>query len=104
MTFSVASAQLTPLAEAIIDVDAIARNVRTLAAFRPDAAIMAVVKADGFGHGWVGRQDCKTGKQIVCLLDDSCVLPAPGRITDAPLVERADRNAGFEQVLTNWGK
>ena len=40
------------LAEAEIDLDAIAANVRTIAAVtRTD--LMAVVKADGFGHGAV---------------------------------------------------
>lgn len=44
---------MTPLAEAIVDVDAISRNVRVLAAHRPGVTVMAVVKADGFGHGAV---------------------------------------------------
>ena len=39
--------------EAVIDVSAIARNVEVLAAAAPGAAVMAVVKADGYGHGIV---------------------------------------------------
>lgn len=37
--------------EAVIDLDAIRGNVRTLRQASPDAALMAVVKADGYGHG-----------------------------------------------------
>jgi len=44
-------------AEAVIDTDAIAANtaelLRILCLRRPDAALMAVVKADGYGHGAV---------------------------------------------------
>src|SRR5688500_17713566 len=37
---------------AIVDLDAITENVRLLRANqRPDQALMAVVKADGYGHG-----------------------------------------------------
>ncbi len=38
-------------AEARIDVDAIRANVAALAAHAPTAAVMAVVKADAYGHG-----------------------------------------------------
>jgi alanine racemase len=46
----------TPLApnitaEAVIDLDAIANNVRVLSDHAGSAAVMAVVKADGYGHG-----------------------------------------------------
>ncbi|GIG91856.1 alanine racemase [Plantactinospora endophytica] len=41
---------LRPLAEAVVDLDAIAHNIRTLAG-RTGAELLAVVKADGFGHG-----------------------------------------------------
>lgn len=34
-----------------IDLEAIARNVATLVAAAPSSAVMAVVKADGYGHG-----------------------------------------------------
>lgn len=39
-------------ARAVVDLDAIAANVRTLGASTP-AEVMAVVKADGYGHGLV---------------------------------------------------
>ncbi|WP_024455582.1 MULTISPECIES: alanine racemase [unclassified Mycobacterium] len=38
-------------AEMVIDLDAIDRNVRTLCQVAGDAAVMAVVKADGYNHG-----------------------------------------------------
>ena len=40
--------------EAVIDLDAIAANIRTLKAHAPNSELMAVVKADGYGHGAVG--------------------------------------------------
>ncbi|MGB3414364.1 MAG: alanine racemase [Microbacteriaceae bacterium] len=42
---------ISPLAEAIIDLEAIRHNVRQFRAAVPDKQILAVVKADGFGHG-----------------------------------------------------
>ncbi|HEY9304516.1 MAG TPA: alanine racemase [Mycobacterium sp.] len=39
------------LAEAVVDVDAIAHNVRVLREHAGSAQLMAVVKADGYGHG-----------------------------------------------------
>jgi alanine racemase len=51
-TTSTAAGVASALAEAVIDLDAIAANVRTIAEVtRTD--LMAVVKADGFGHGAV---------------------------------------------------
>ncbi|ROP30580.1 alanine racemase [Couchioplanes caeruleus] len=41
----------TGMAEAVVDLDAIAGNTRLLAATAGPAGMMAVVKADGFGHG-----------------------------------------------------
>ena len=40
-------------ARAVIDLAAIRANVETLAARAPSAQVMAVVKADGYGHGLV---------------------------------------------------
>ncbi|GII98665.1 alanine racemase [Sediminihabitans luteus] len=40
-------------ARAVVDLDAIAGNVAALAAHAPSAAVMAVVKADAYGHGLV---------------------------------------------------
>src|SRR6202041_3043096 len=44
---------LTPgvLAEAVVDLGAIEHNVRVLAEHAGSAQVMAVVKADGYGHG-----------------------------------------------------
>ena len=42
---------MSPRAEAVVDLDAIAHNVRVLDAAAGAAGVMAVVKADGYGHG-----------------------------------------------------
>lgn len=42
-----------PQAEALIDLDAVAENVRRLREFAGEAAVMAVVKADAYNHGAV---------------------------------------------------
>jgi alanine racemase len=42
-----------PQVETIVDLDAIAHNTRVLAEHAGDAAVMAVVKADGYNHGAV---------------------------------------------------
>ncbi|MGW8566465.1 alanine racemase [Isoptericola sp. NPDC055881] len=39
------------LARAVVDLSAVRDNVRALAGHAPGAAVMAVVKADGYGHG-----------------------------------------------------
>jgi alanine racemase len=41
----------TPAASAVIDLDAIAHNVRLLREHAGSAQVMAVLKADGYGHG-----------------------------------------------------
>ena len=38
-------------ARAVVDLAAVRSNVRSLAAHAPTAQVMAVVKADGYGHG-----------------------------------------------------
>jgi len=43
----------TVAAEAVVDLDAVAHNAAVLAAAVPGAQLMAVVKADGYGHGLV---------------------------------------------------
>ncbi|MCL6735561.1 alanine racemase [Streptomyces neyagawaensis] len=49
-----APSRTAPLrARAEIDLDALRANVRTLRALAPDAALMAVVKSDAYGHGAV---------------------------------------------------
>ncbi|MDR7087731.1 alanine racemase [Aeromicrobium panaciterrae] len=42
---------MPPQAEAIVDLDAYRANIATLAAYAPNSALMAVVKADAYGHG-----------------------------------------------------
>ncbi len=42
---------MAPQAEAIVDLDAYRTNLATLASYAPDSALMAVVKADAYGHG-----------------------------------------------------
>src|SRR6478609_803023 len=46
-------AQETPRARAVIDLGAIRSNVGVLREAAPTAQVMAVVKADGYGHGLV---------------------------------------------------
>ncbi|TDC82880.1 alanine racemase [Micromonospora sp. KC606] len=67
----------TATAEAVVDLDAIARNTALLAG-RTTARLMAVVKADGFGHGlvpvartalahgasWLGVTSCAEALQL----------------------------------------
>ncbi|WP_072687471.1 alanine racemase [Rhodococcus marinonascens] len=48
-----ARAKPAPQAEAVVDLAAIAHNVRILRESARDAALMAVVKADGYNHGAV---------------------------------------------------
>ena len=44
---------MSPRAEAVVDLGAIAHNVRVLRELAGPAGVMAVVKADGYGHGAV---------------------------------------------------
>lgn len=44
---------MTPHAEAVVDLDAVRASVGTLVRKAGDAAVLAVVKADGYGHGAV---------------------------------------------------
>ncbi len=48
-----ATAATAPRAEIVVDLDALRRNVETLRATVAPAELMAVVKADGYGHGIV---------------------------------------------------
>src|ERR1700737_5257076 len=53
MTMQTTELSLTPTAaaQAVVDLDAIAHNVRLLREHAGQAQVMAVVKADGYGHG-----------------------------------------------------
>lgn len=76
--------------EAVVDHDAVAANVALLAAraAASGAATMAVVKADGYGHGAVdvGRTALASGATWlgVCTLDEAVELRAAG--VDAPVL------------------
>jgi alanine racemase len=71
-----------------IDLDAVRTNVRTLAAVASPAALMAVVKADGYGHGAVpaARAALDAGAQWlgVALVEEGAELRAAG--IDAPVL------------------
>lgn len=70
-----------PRAEAVIDLDAIRGNVATLAAATP-ADVMAVVKADGYGHGLLpsARAALAGGASWlgVAIIDEALALRAAG--------------------------
>lgn len=71
-----------PRAEALIDLDAIAHNVRVLNECAGSAGVMAVVKADGYGHGAlpVARTALAAGavELGVATLDEALALRAGG--------------------------
>lgn len=71
-----------PRAEALIDLDAIAHNVGVLRASAGSAAMMAVVKADGYGHGGpeVARVALAAGAQElgVATLEEAVALRTAG--------------------------
>ena len=75
---------LTPgvLAEAVVDLGAIAHNVRLLREHAGPAQVMAVVKADGYGHGAtrVARAALAAGAAElgVATVDEALALRADG--------------------------
>ena len=75
-------------AEALVDHGAIAHNVALLARLAARAAVMVVVKADGYGHGAVAvaRTALAAGADRlgVCTLDEAAELRAAG--VDAPVL------------------
>jgi alanine racemase len=76
--------QLTPntTAEAVVDLDAIAHNVGVLREHAGSAAVMAVVKADGYGHGAtpVARAALRAGAAElgVATIDEALALRRDG--------------------------
>ena len=42
---------MTPAAYAVLNLDAVQHNLQTVRRYAPDAKIMAVIKANGYGHG-----------------------------------------------------
>jgi alanine racemase len=83
-TVAVTPISLTPgvLAEAVVDLGAIAHNVRVLREHAGDAQVMAVVKADGYGHGatQVARTALAAGAAGlgVATVDEALALRADG--------------------------
>jgi len=77
------AAMTDPAAEAVVDLAAIRHNVAVLAAAAPGAALMAVVKADGYGHGAVpvarAALAAGAGWLGVCTLGEALELRAAGR-------------------------
>lgn len=75
-------------AEARVDLEAIRHNVRLLRAAAPGADLMAVVKADGYGHGMVpsARAALQAGAAAlgVCTVDEALTLRRAG--IDAPVL------------------
>ena len=71
-----------PRAEVVVDLDAVAANVRTLRQRVAPAGLMVVVKADGYGHGMleVARTARSEGAEWlgVATLDEALALRAAG--------------------------
>jgi alanine racemase len=84
MTMQTTELSLTPAAaaEAVVDLDAIAHNVRLLREHAGSAQVMAVVKADGYGHGAVavGRAALAAGAAElgVATVDEALALRRDG--------------------------
>lgn len=72
----------TAAAEAVVDLDAIAHNIRLLRELAGSAQVMAVVKADGYGHGAtaVGRAALAAGAAElgVATIDEALALRRDG--------------------------
>ncbi|WP_324192403.1 alanine racemase [Nocardia transvalensis] len=77
-----------PQVETVIDLDAVAHNVRVLREHAGEAAVMAVVKADAYNHGavQVGRAALAAGAAElgVTTIDEALQLRAAG--IDAPIL------------------
>jgi alanine racemase len=77
-----------PRAEAAVDLAAVRHNVAVLATAASGAALMAVVKAEGYGHGAVpvGRAALEAGATWlgVCTLEEALELRSAG--IDAPVL------------------
>jgi len=84
MTMQTTELSLTPTAaaEAVVDLDAVAHNVRLLREHAGSAEVMAVVKADGYGHGAVavGRAALAAGAAElgVATIDEALALRRDG--------------------------
>ena len=88
--------------EAIVDLDAVAHNVRVLREHAGPASVMAVVKADGYGHGasQVARAALAAGAAElgVATIDEALALRADG-ITAPVLAWLHAPGTDFESAL-----
>jgi len=76
------------MAEAVVDLDAVAHNTALLAAAAAGASVMAVVKADGFGHGAaaVARTALRHGASWLGVTSRAEALALRGTGIDAPML------------------
>jgi alanine racemase len=91
---------------AIIDLDAIAGNVRALRRHLPPTTrLMAVVKADAYGHGapWVSRTALEAGASLlgVATVGEGLALRAEG--LTAPIVLLGSIDAGEAEAAVRGG-
>ena len=104
MTMQTTELSLTPTAaaEAVVDLDAIAHNVRLLREHAGPAQVMAVVKADGYGHGAVpvARAALAAGAAElgVATIDEALALRRDG-IRSPVLAWLHPPGADFERAL-----
>jgi alanine racemase len=90
MTMQTTELSLTPTAaaQAVVDLDAIAHNMHVLCEHAGPAQVMAVVKADGYGHGAVavGRTALAAGAAElgVATIDEALALRRDG--IDSPVL------------------
>jgi alanine racemase len=110
-----------PRGEIVVDLDAIRHNVRRLRAIAAPADVLAVVKADGYGHGLVpvARAARSAGAEWigVAVLEEAlalrahgdrgrvlCWLATPGEPYDAAIEANVDLTASsvwqFEEIAT----
>src|SRR3954471_23052447 len=90
-------------AEIVVDLDAIAHNVALLKQRAGDAALMAVVKADGYGHGMLeSARAARAGGATwlgVAVVEEAVALRAAGdngRILSWLAVPGEDYRAAIE--------
>ena len=92
----------TPTPQAVVDLDAIANNIRVLCEHAGPAEVMAVVKADGYGHGAtrVSQASLAAGATElgVATIDEALALRADG-ITAPILAWLHNPGADFAPAL-----
>lgn len=78
---------LAPTREALVDLDAIRHNVRTLAALAAPAETMVAVKANAYGHGMieVATAALEAGAMGLAVLDIPAALDLRAAGIDAPI-------------------